>query len=315
MEFFYRFRPTNALLEGWSELEKQEIYFASLDQLNDPMEAFNDVFWSGDRIAWANLIKHYLLCLEHTILLAAISGADYDPETYAVPVFASAVNLPTPQFKDMHREICRSFFSDSDVGSVPDLLAARRRPIRRDELIFYIRGLHPRALECITRILQNKNLTHSSTIPPLPEQIAKAQAVTDILRLLEPGKESNGIIGHEFLTHAFTIAGHIQKQTEILMELRSNKPINQGWQMMMYTFPEQYVQRLDRLIYSDWYTACFVKEYNNAAMWGNYGDSHKGACLKFRATANAEGKFLPEAAPRRRMERRSVRNREYIQQS
>ncbi len=32
MEFFYRFRPTNALLEGWSELEKQEIYFASLDQ-------------------------------------------------------------------------------------------------------------------------------------------------------------------------------------------------------------------------------------------------------------------------------------------
>ncbi len=43
-EFFYRFRSTNALLDGWQELEKQEIYFAPPDDLNDPMEGFKPGF-------------------------------------------------------------------------------------------------------------------------------------------------------------------------------------------------------------------------------------------------------------------------------
>jgi hypothetical protein len=40
---------------------EQEIYFAPPENLNDPMEGYKDVFWSGDLIAWRNLLRHYLL--------------------------------------------------------------------------------------------------------------------------------------------------------------------------------------------------------------------------------------------------------------
>jgi hypothetical protein len=51
----YRFRPVDDLLDTHEELAKQEIYFAPPEKLNDPMEAYKDVFWSGDLIVWRNL--------------------------------------------------------------------------------------------------------------------------------------------------------------------------------------------------------------------------------------------------------------------
>jgi len=51
----YRFRPVDAVLGEYEELAKQETYFAPPEKLNDPMEGYKDVFWSGDLIVWRNL--------------------------------------------------------------------------------------------------------------------------------------------------------------------------------------------------------------------------------------------------------------------
>ena len=60
----YRFRSMEYLLgEEYQELENQTIYFASPDQLNDPMEGLRDIVWNGDKIAWTNFFKHYVFCL------------------------------------------------------------------------------------------------------------------------------------------------------------------------------------------------------------------------------------------------------------
>ena len=51
----YRFRSMEYLLgDKYQELERKTIYFASPDQLNDPMEGFRDIMWSGDKIVWTN---------------------------------------------------------------------------------------------------------------------------------------------------------------------------------------------------------------------------------------------------------------------
>jgi hypothetical protein len=44
MTTFYRFRSIDNLLGTRKELESQSIYFASLEQLNDPMEGYRDFF-------------------------------------------------------------------------------------------------------------------------------------------------------------------------------------------------------------------------------------------------------------------------------
>ena len=84
MQFLYRFRRTEQLLGKDKELERQEIYFPSPEELNDPVEGFKDMFWLGDEIVWKNLIKHYLLCLESICEKFLIDGENFlsHPSTY-----------------------------------------------------------------------------------------------------------------------------------------------------------------------------------------------------------------------------------------
>ncbi len=75
---FYRFRSINNLLsEKYNELENQSIYFASTNQLNDPMEGFKDLVFNGDSITYKNLFKHYLMCLKRISSLYIIAGEEY----------------------------------------------------------------------------------------------------------------------------------------------------------------------------------------------------------------------------------------------
>lgn len=46
----YRFRSLENLIAKYQELEKQEIYFASLSELNDPLEGHLILYWEGDEI-------------------------------------------------------------------------------------------------------------------------------------------------------------------------------------------------------------------------------------------------------------------------
>src|ERR1035438_6721226 len=86
MEYIYRFRSIDALLGKRAELEKQEIFFASTKQLNDPVEGYKDLFWRGDVIAWRNFLRHYALCLMQTILRALenIDGYIVTPENLPI---------------------------------------------------------------------------------------------------------------------------------------------------------------------------------------------------------------------------------------
>jgi len=79
----YRFRPINSILseedlkgenlnnkKSYDELRAQEVYHSPLHLLNDPMEGYMDIVWQGDNVVWKNLIKHYVICLEHVINLS-----------------------------------------------------------------------------------------------------------------------------------------------------------------------------------------------------------------------------------------------------
>lgn len=56
----YRFRTVDNLIGDFQELEKQQIYFAHPEQLNDPMEGMRRYYWQGDEIIWRNLLKHFI---------------------------------------------------------------------------------------------------------------------------------------------------------------------------------------------------------------------------------------------------------------
>lgn len=71
----YRFRDIDHLIGKYEELKKQEIYFASQNELNDPLEGMFQIVWDGDNIAWRGLINNYLLCLEHTFTMCRLGAS------------------------------------------------------------------------------------------------------------------------------------------------------------------------------------------------------------------------------------------------
>jgi len=160
---FYRFRPTDALLDQFEELERQEIYFASPKELNDPLEGFKDLVWSGDRILWENLLRHYLLCLTHAVMSALINGPDHTFAEMEALVFANESLLPTHEYGKLYCRICEDFFKHEDAAALPELFAVRGSPIRRDELTTYLRLLHLHALNTVLTSMEEAALC-----PPRP---------------------------------------------------------------------------------------------------------------------------------------------------
>ena len=49
-------------------------------------------------------------------------------------------------------------------------------------------------------------------------------------------------------------------------------------------FPRAYLSALDKVVFSDWYVACFSSRPDNHSMWSTYADGHRGVCLMFKVT-------------------------------
>jgi hypothetical protein len=117
-ESVYRFRPTKSLWE-FNELENQEVYCASLGELNDPMEGFKDMFWLGDKIVWMNLLKHYLLCLDRVCIQFLLVGDKQVLQPESMPVFETEDDLPTRRTRIRSKRFTRSFSELQASQSMP----------------------------------------------------------------------------------------------------------------------------------------------------------------------------------------------------
>ena len=60
----------------------------------------------------------------------------------------------------------------------------------------------------------------------------------------------------------------------------------------MFDFPTLYVKRLEKLLWPQWYTACFAKGYHDSSSWAKYGDEHRGVCLIFEAAETDDASSL-----------------------
>lgn len=289
--FFYRFRPTDALLDRFQELERQEIYFAPPKELNDPLEGFKDLVWSGDRILWENLLRHYLLCLIHATMSALISGPDHTFGEMESFVFANESLLPTPEYGELHRCVCEDFFKHEDAAALPELFAVRGSPIRRDELTTYLRLLHQHALNTVLAHLEKTaRLPTRPADDPLRVASTKQIAVRSVLesmKVLEREHPDKPDIAE--VMSSISVISAIQQ--DLILEYNGiSLKRGAAWKTLISEFPRRHVSALEQLLYSDWYTASFVAEPTDASIWGTYANGHQGVCLKFRATASTDGK-------------------------
>jgi Protein of unknown function (DUF2971) len=283
----YRFRSVERLLDH-GELQNQEIYFAKPEELNDPMEGFRDIFWRGDEIVWGSLFRHYLLCLERAFSLLVILGEKHRISWDQIPVFNYGDTSFTVQQKQKQDEIIDDFIKDNGIKACIKALASRSVPLRRNELAFYLRSLHLFAISRIRDCYERHKLFpkqdfETGMIDKLMNTPALVASAMEHMRTVEENAPIN-----EFALDAF-FAAQQRQMTEIdLINLYNQAidPLAKNRNFVFLTFCDEYVNRIETLFYPDWYTACFMRECRNSAVWGSYGMNHTAVCLKFKVRDN-----------------------------
>jgi hypothetical protein len=292
-EFLYRFRSVKRLLQG-HELENQEIYFASPPELNDPMEGFRDLFWQGDRIAWENLFKHYLRCLNQAFALYVLAGESEPIVWQHIPIVGPLPRDPgSPLDDQLLQEIFDDFLGEPVVQELVAALAGRAAPVRRDELRAYVHCLHPFGLATIWRRheLHRSRSQESAAVGFMEHARAMLPALEAMIRTLPPA--SPRADDEALLREMFALFDQMSGQLGLIQLLGHADDHHPNKDFVFRTFGEEFVDELEQLVYPDWRVACFMSDCRNSSLWGTYGDSHGGACLIFRADIADDRAWLP----------------------
>ncbi|WP_444893460.1 hypothetical protein ACJJIE_02685 [Microbulbifer sp. TRSA001] len=285
----YRFRPIENLLEKHKELENQSIFFAPPESLNDPMEGFQDIYWSGDSIIWKNFFRHYLLCLDRACSLRLISNGKPPSSRESIPVFIGKEDLLTPQYKKLFEEISSAFFRDKQASNLLEAILQRSTPIRRDELSFYLRSIHTLALDSIYNTYEKHKLIAQRKGNIGSEHV---KSIVDIAFIENLERElTHGTYNGE-AEKMFSKLKNQQSQTSLMYRYNGIMDDDESKNLLAIDFPDEYISRIEKLVFPEWYTACFMSECTNSSIWGSYANNHTGACLIFNTEEENECSYL-----------------------
>jgi hypothetical protein len=289
---FYRFRSVKALLGPfdealgqYDELGRQEIFFAHPRELNDPMEGFKDVFWQGDKIAWHNLLVHYLYCLMQSAYLVGLTGKDFTASMCDHIVRQTPSDLPEAPIREIYKEICDRFFAYQVARDVSSRLSERTTAVRRDGLTYCLRSLNPAALSLVHSALMRRIAEPDGAADTEQGQRFAQTALYHLAELLKvlPDDQNMG-------DAMFTVGELHIMQLNLIHAFNTKVPPElASWMFLVRNFPDYYVASLERLVHPDWHAACFVADATDPSMWGSYGDGHRGVCLKFAEGPTGSG--------------------------
>ncbi|MFK4015027.1 DUF2971 domain-containing protein [Cobetia marina] len=283
----YRFRRVDNLLGGFDELESQTIFFSSREYLNDPMEGHRKIYWEGDSILWENLFINYLLSFERLLSVWVVSGEEREivVESY-LPISGGIDDLPTVEYQNLFNKIVTKLKGYESCSKLIDTLGKRLDPVSENELFWILKSLHPVIIYVANTVYLEEGLVNKYFFSE-----DKLAAIEDIM-LRNMAKFASGEIGakeHHELEHLrseYTHRAYTNKIEGLINSSRKNKAL------VLQDFPILYLQNIQRLMYPDWYVACFMSTFHNSASWAHYGDNHSGACLIYRVEEDNDALFL-----------------------
>ena len=280
MAEFYRFRSIDALLGQFQELEKQTIYFASPEELNDPMEGLRNIVWDGDKIVWTNFLKHYVFCPNRCYFLPNVTQHPRKLETADIPILERWDQITIPIEKSLFDDVWDRFCSLPYIQEIIEALANTARKIRYREVVSHLLSIQAFGfLDEIRKSYIDHGLISGFPIPQLSEEPSQAVLMEILLNGIKQSEEYENEHALDAVYHSTS-----ERHNDIIFTTEyKTRNFNRINQTTMFDFPKLYVEQLDRLLWPDWYTACFTDSSHNSSVWAKYADGHKGACLIFGA--------------------------------
>lgn len=271
----YRFRTVQNLIGEFQELEKQQIYFAHPEQLNDPMEGMRRYYWQGDEIIWRNLMKHYILCMEHVIFMTRLRVDDENLKIEDIPIFKCLDHLPTEIYKNRIKEIYDIFFSNSFVQEYLKFIIDNPYKIFIEEMYVHLKVLSTFVLDAIFEMdVKNGFIEPSENFKGRINKFKAGNLSSFWESMLQDSENEKN---YKIL---LTVVKEFFDQQEFQQVLKYSDSIRM--QNIYVEFPKIYLEAIKLLTYPEAFVACFMDNCTNSSIWGTYGDNHRGVCLKFR---------------------------------
>lgn len=267
MSEVYRYRTIKQVLNR-KELLDSYLYFSELENLNDPMEGFLNVYWDGDSILWHNLFKHYILCLADLYLQASFSKGNCKITSNFLDIDINDSILYSDFYKSLYNNVYNTILEMDVVKKILSILIKWK--VDRNTLLYYLEVVHPYILESIMDVFAECGMLPNPKLGNLDlNNIYEPLGDVDkdgILRLPEPIR----------IDFAFNRLKDKIEKSKIVE--RDDEP-----RLLLFylDFPSMYIDRLMDIIKPKAYMVCFSKVFDNSAMWGHYADNHKGICLIF----------------------------------
>lgn len=286
--YVYRFRNVTNLLDR-KELENSEIYFAAPEQLNDPLEGHINLYWQGDEVIWRNLFRHYLNCVLYALgLFADAEQRRETAEWKFLHVRDPLVNGIYPE----HIELRERIFGHEVVGSYIERIARTPRRIGPYELHTHLEAIHPFVIyACYMWYGERADAETQAKVADFSRVVQRAvdrtRSSMQIMDQLDAACDND----FEKREEQYKLLMLAAEETSVLNYYQNTLDVeNKNRAFIHNDFCRAYILNLRTLMYPRWFAACFMESCSGEAMWGYYGDSHAGVCLKYKTSLDSAGK-------------------------
>ena len=285
----YRFRSCRRLLGVEGELTSRIIYFAESSQLNDPMEDVRRLVWHGDRIAWINLFRHYLCCLNYVYLMIRLDYFGRPVAPTDIPITMRWDQLPT-EYRALMDQVWNDIKGELPLEQIALRLEQLERRVYSSELEFYVGAIH----ECAFAALDSAHSEFGTRDPAAPvsgRMSHLSPVLPDYIESLMHGLDDPRELDEklEELHHTMQRA---RLKAKVAQEDFTDNDDTQDKCFLVLDFPREYVKQLTRATSPVWHAACFTKTYANPTQWSHYADGHEGVCLVFEPEEDEQGSSL-----------------------
>ena len=282
----YRYRNVQRALE---EIEKGTWYFASREELNDPIEGYVRVYWQGDKPAWTGLFRNYIcsLCIaiqrylvtdENSCVNKSFDDVLKDFRNHVV--LRNIHQFDNVPMGKVLAELFQNFLNDPMVEKFINFYGSEDLKCSAKELRSILTAIHSTAFSvCVEKmqqlgIISQDYIEIMSFMKPFPIEQIKFFSKEERKKILEFSSDMIADNFEEAISFKFNIP---QDSSEMSFE---DKQLLLFFKMQL-DYPSMYVSQLSELLYPAGYVICFSKYNNNSAMWGNYAQNHIGVCLVY----------------------------------
>lgn len=257
------------------------------------MEGYRDITWTGDEIVWTNFFRKYLYCLEHIYSLFILSDEDFTISEQNIPIFNRLNSFPTDEYAHIFSDIESKFFGERSITEYIRSISCLKHPVRRNELLTYIRLIHLYAIDTILKTYQKfRLLPQREELEINPVEMIQELIDADIFCKMDLDISQDD--KHRQSTEElFSVFEEISKQVALVHRCNGIVERNESNIFFVhYDFPEKFLNQLELILYPEWYSASFMSEFSNSSAWGHYGNSHQGICLIIQSNDAKDNPFL-----------------------